>query len=80
MKYTRITVNVDNPLSPKVSLALGKAGYDAVHVRDYDMQSASDEEILKRALSERRTIISADTDFGYLLFSQQIKEISFILF
>lgn len=70
---------IDNNLSPTVAAALRTAGHDAVHVRDYGLQRADDDEILERARAEDRVVVSEDTDFAALLSRSGAQAPSFVL-
>lgn len=48
----RVRFLIDNALPPLLAELLVNAGQDAVHVRTYNMQAASDDAILARALAE----------------------------
>ena len=71
---------VDNAVSPAVAEGLARAGHDAVHVRDHEMQAASDDAIFDRAHADSRAIVSADTDFATLLAARNASSPSLVLF
>jgi len=58
---------IDNAIPPTVAYGLNEAGYDAIHVRDIGLQSASDRIILKHAQNERMVVVTCDTDFSQIL-------------
>lgn len=62
MKYL-----VDANLSPTVASVLRAAGFDASHVCDEGLVTATDAEISAFAVETSAAVISADSDFAMLL-------------
>lgn len=71
---------VDNALSPLIAKGLRDAGFEALHVRDIGMHSASDQVIFDYERKANLTIVTADTDFGTLLALWQYSAPSVIIF
>lgn len=46
---------------------LREQGHDAVHVRDFHMYKASDEEIIAKARQQGSTVLTCDLDFGDIM-------------
>ena len=58
---------VDMPLSPDLAHWLEQQGHDAAHAFHLGLGHASDEEVLERARSEARVVVTADLDYPRLL-------------
>jgi predicted nuclease of predicted toxin-antitoxin system len=52
---------VDASLSPKVAEGLRQAGFDALHVEDLDLLTATDGEIFDRSVEDQFVVVTADT-------------------
>jgi predicted nuclease of predicted toxin-antitoxin system len=57
----------DAGISRKTVEFLKQIGHDAAHVRDLDMQRATDREIIDRARLEDRVVVTFDLDFGEII-------------
>jgi predicted nuclease of predicted toxin-antitoxin system len=58
---------LDESLSARVAPLLSKAGHGVLHAADVDLLGEPDDVVLLAAAAERRTLVTADTDFGALL-------------
>ena len=58
---------IDESLQHELARILTKAGHDAVHVTDLDLNGAPDDDVLAVAADTGRIVVTADTDFVTLL-------------
>ena len=57
----------DAGISPRTVEFLRRTGHDAAHVRELGLQRASDREIVHRAQTDSRILLTFDLDFGEIL-------------
>lgn len=70
---------LDENLSPRLAEPLRAAGHDVTHVHEVGLSGRDDETVIARARSEKRVLISADTDFGAILARTGASAPSFVL-
>jgi len=68
------------PLSPGLAAWLTQHGHDAIHAAQAGLHRATDDEIIDRARSESRIIVTADLDYPRLLAMEQAISPGLILF
>ena len=66
---------MDNALSPLIAEGLQSAGHSAIHIRDYNMQKATDLEVFARAADEDRILIFRYGFWHLVGFAQRRKAI-----
>jgi predicted nuclease of predicted toxin-antitoxin system len=71
---------LDNSISQAVGSGLRESGHDVVHVKDYGMDAAGDDEIIARAQSEDRIVVTYDLDFPRILSLMRRAKPSLIVF
>ena len=70
---------LEENLSPLLATILAERGHDVVHVRQLGLTSAPDDAVLDAAATDRRVLISADTDFGAILAQRRADNPSVLL-
>lgn len=71
---------LDECLSQRLVPLLEIAGHDVIHVVDCGLAGRVDDDVLERARTEGRVLVSSDTDFGELLARADAALPSLILF
>lgn len=71
---------VDMALAPSLARWLREQGHDAVHASELALDRAPDTEIMERARTEARTVVTADLDYPRLLAISGADAPSLILF
>lgn len=69
---------IDECIGPRVAHWLQENNYDVVSIYD-DLRGTNDDSVLLKAISEKRILITADKDFGDMIFQKQLKHSGIIL-
>ena len=57
----------DMAISLSTVVWLRDQGHDVTHLREEGLQRADDQDVLEKARTEDRTLLTLDLDFGYLM-------------
>ena len=58
---------LDMGLAQSTAHHLRSQGYDAIHLRDQELQRLADSKIVAKAIAESRVILTHDLDFGRIV-------------
>lgn len=58
---------IDANLSPSITVGLAEAGFEAVHVGEVDLLTASDAAIVEYARANDLVVVTVDSDFAAML-------------
>ena len=70
----------DVGVSPRIVEWLRAAGHDAIHLQEQHLERLADPEIFRKAIEERRTLLTFDLDFTEIVALSQGGEASVVLF
>ena len=70
----------DMGISPKTIRFLGGLGHKAIHLHEQGLDRLEDSEILRKARTERRIVLTHDLDFGELVAAGKTRLPSVIVF
>lgn len=59
---------LDENISYKTANFLNDLGYDAKSIFDFNLVGADDERIFAKAVSEKRALVTLDSDFGQIFY------------
>ena len=71
---------LDMDLSPRTAVFLREQGCDAIHLREQGLHQLEDEDIVLKAVEERRILLVHDLDFGRIVALSRASAPSIITF
>ncbi len=71
---------LDMGISPRVAGYLRDNGHDAIHLREEQLQKATDHEVFSKAILENRVLLTQDLDFSDILACTGETRVSVVVF
>lgn len=78
MKFSDYPLLTDENIDPAVVRFLRQAGFDVLDVAEESLIGSSDRHLLQLAASQRRVVVTHDSDFGTLVVRQHVPVIGIL--